>query len=165
MDFRDAEFMSAAEKAKVLRAWTRFCRSGFKWQWFTKALYEHLIQHCSFIAHYNRAGFFGVYFAPMNERTLKFIGQFDPKGNGLSVEYWTDYWWRGGNDVSEQYYDINAAMREAMGPHVEYLREAVRLSMTVQATLDRDQAEERLARLQGGDPRREFGQARRKEGR
>ena len=51
-EFRDVQFMSAAQKATILRAWVRFLKSGLQFEQFTKALYNHLIQHCSFIAHY-----------------------------------------------------------------------------------------------------------------
>ncbi len=47
--------MSAAQKTTVLRAWIRFLKSGLRFDQFTKALYDHLIQHCSFIAHYAEA--------------------------------------------------------------------------------------------------------------
>lgn len=50
--FSDERFMSADEKRKVLRAWIRFLRNGCQKTQFTHDLYHHLIQHCSFIAHY-----------------------------------------------------------------------------------------------------------------
>jgi len=66
---KDVKFMTAKEKEAVLKAWERFMRAmaGGKTaeelsRMFTEALYHHLIQHCSFIAHYNRAGFFQHYF-------------------------------------------------------------------------------------------------------
>ncbi len=61
-EFRDVQFMSAAEKTRTLRAWTRFLNNRLQFEQFTKGLYNHLIQHCSFIAHYNRAGFYSCYF-------------------------------------------------------------------------------------------------------
>lgn len=119
---KDAKFMSAKEKEIVLKAWERFMRglAGGKAgeelsRIFTEALYHHLIQHCSFIAHYNRGGFFQHYF-DRQEMTLKFLSQFDGRGPCLSVEYGMDYWIRRGNDVCREYYDINAEMvRIAMG--------------------------------------------------
>ncbi len=56
VEFTDARFLTAHQKRNVFRAWIRFVRSGFDLGSFTKALYNHLIQHCSFIAHYNRGG-------------------------------------------------------------------------------------------------------------
>jgi len=50
--FSNERFMSADEKRKVLRAWIRFLRNGCQKTQFTQDLYHHLIQHCSFIAHY-----------------------------------------------------------------------------------------------------------------
>jgi hypothetical protein len=61
-DFIDEPFMSAKEKEVVLNAWTRFLKNGCKFQDFTDALYRHLTLHCSFIAHYDRLGFYEFYF-------------------------------------------------------------------------------------------------------
>ena len=78
---------------------------------FPEALYTHLIQHCSFIAHYNRYVFFQTYFEEP-AATARFCRQFDAAANpeGLSVEYGTSWWLNG------EYADINAAMREAAAP-------------------------------------------------
>lgn len=112
----DAKFMSAEEKEAVLKSWERFIRAMAEGKseddlirLFSQGLYNHLIQHCSFIAHYNRAGFFQHYFAEP-EMTLKFLRQFDGRGPCLSVEYGMDYWIRNGNDVCREYYDINQEM-------------------------------------------------------
>ena len=72
--------MSAAQKTTVLRAWIRFLKSGLRFDQFTKALYDHLIQHCSFIAHYNRAGFYSHYFEA-GDSTAFFLSQFDSRGH------------------------------------------------------------------------------------
>jgi hypothetical protein len=95
--------MSAAQKTTVLRAWIRFLKSGLRFDQFTKALYDHLIQHCSFIAHYNRAGFYSHYFEA-GDSTAFFLSQFDSRGRCLSVEYDGRYW------LSGDYEDINRAM-------------------------------------------------------
>jgi len=112
----DARFMSAKEKEVALKSWERFIRAMAEgkrdenlFRLFSKGLYNHLIQHCSFIAHYDRAGFFQHYFAEP-EMTLKFLSQFDGRGPCLSVEYGMDYWVRNGNDVCQEYYDINQEM-------------------------------------------------------
>jgi hypothetical protein len=102
------KFMSAEEKEKVLKDWQRFIESDFSQAKFTKSLYNHLIQHCSFIAHYNQAGFYGTYFEDP-EDTMKFITQFDREQGGVSVEYGMKYWL-----TAEDYQDINKAMVEAM---------------------------------------------------
>ena len=68
--FSDVEFMTAAEKGKVARQWGRFLQhlavqgysTGDGFNLFPNALYEHLHQHCGYIAHYDRHGFFVTYF-------------------------------------------------------------------------------------------------------
>jgi len=102
-NFRDVQFMSAAQKATTLRAWIRFLKSGLQFQQFTKALYDHLIQHCSFIAHCSRAGFYSHYFEAGDSAAV-FLSQFDSRGPCLSVEYGGTYW------ASGDYEDINRAM-------------------------------------------------------
>ena len=102
-EFRDVQFMSAAQKATILRAWVRFLKSGLQFEQFTKALYNHLIQHCSFIAHHNRAGFYGHYFESGDSAAF-FLSQFDSRGPCSSVEYGGNYW------LSGDYEDINRAM-------------------------------------------------------
>jgi hypothetical protein len=116
--FADERFMSASEKLKVLRAWTRFLESGCKWSSFTKDLYNHLIQHCSFIAHYNRQGFYSVYFERPTPGTFLFLDQFDPEKSGRSAEYGTTHWL----SAEATGADLNAAMREAALPYLDRLR-------------------------------------------
>ena len=102
MDFTDVKFMSAKEKALTLKAWIRFIDGGFQGKDFTQRLYHHLIQHCSFIAHYSQGGFYGTYFEdPQN--TIQFLNQFN---SGVSAEYGMTYWLNG------DYADINGAMCE-----------------------------------------------------
>ena len=94
--FTDTQFMSAAAKRHVFRHWSEFLRTlaagganRDRWfQKFSKALYDHLIQHCSFIAHYDRGGFFHTYFAT-GDGIRRFGRQFDRTANpnGVSVEY------------------------------------------------------------------------------
>jgi len=103
MQFKDVQFLSAAEKEKVFRAWKRFLNGGLKEESFTDALYKHLSLNCSFIAHYNREGFWGTYFADP-EDSFKFFQQFDKDKGYQSWEY-------GWNFLdSEEYNDINKAM-------------------------------------------------------
>ena len=114
-EFRDVEFMTATDKASVLRDWDRFLESGFKRNYFTKRLYNHLIQHCSFIAHYNQDGFYSVYFGEKGN-TGKFIDQFT---SGVSAEYGMDYWLRGDYD------DINPAMCGVMRKYAPALKKSI----------------------------------------
>ena len=102
-EFRDVRFMSAAQKTTILRAWVRFLKSGLQFEQFTKALYNHLIQHCSFIAHYDRAGFYSFYFEG-GDSIARFLSQFDLRGPCASVEYGGQYW------LSGDYEDINREM-------------------------------------------------------
>jgi hypothetical protein len=113
--FTDAEFMTADEKRLVLKQWCRFVAGGFKREHWTKRVYQHLINHCSFIAHFNANGFYAHYFSD-STMTRKFLSQFDRKAGCVSVEYGMTYWIRGGNDVSSQYYDLNNAMVDAVAP-------------------------------------------------
>ena len=108
---KSTKFMSADDKEKVLQDWQRFIESDFSQTRFTKVLYNHLIQHCSFIAHYNQAGFYGTYFEDP-EDTMKFISQFDRDQGCVSVEYGMKYWLN-----NEDYRDINNAMVEAYEPY------------------------------------------------
>lgn len=107
MEFSDAEFMTADEKRLVLKQWERFVSSGFEQRYFTDRIYKHLTLHCSFIAHYSRAGFYDVYFEE-KENTRSFIDQFT---TGVSTEYGMRYWLNG------EYSDINRAMCRVMTEH------------------------------------------------
>ncbi len=103
--FKDVKFMAAREKQLVLKAWELFLKSSCKAEHFTERLYHHLMQHCSFIAHYDRAGFYDTYFAN-GGHTAHFLTQFDNR-NGIpqSIEYGGIYWY-----TDERYNDINSEM-------------------------------------------------------
>ena len=113
--FSDGEFMSAREKELVLKAWVRFLKHGLRLADFTERLYGHLMQHCSFIAHYNRGGFYQTYFES-GEDTVRFLSQFDKRGECRSVEY-------GGPWLCGGYADLNGAMVEASTPYIAALIE------------------------------------------
>lgn len=112
--FSDSEFMSAREKALVLKAWVRFLKNGLREKDFSDRLYTHLILHCSFIAHYNRAGFYATYFEN-GEDTLRFLSQFDDRGECRSVEYGDSWWCNKGDE------DVNDAMIEEASPYIPAL--------------------------------------------
>jgi hypothetical protein len=117
--FKDEKFMSADEKLKTFRAWVRFLRAGCTWDTFTQALYHHLYQHCSFIAHTDRAGFYAHYFCVESaEATLAFLDQFDPEKPGVSVEYRDALWLREDQTGS----DLSHAMRKVAGNWMPALR-------------------------------------------
>lgn len=122
--------MSAVEKGKVLQAWDRFLKSGLKQSAFTKELYRHLSNRCSFIAHFDRDGFYARYFSEPNDRTILFLQQFDPSRAGLSAERGDLEWLR-----SAAAADLNGAMRQVAGKYVEGL-----LRKTYKAIRERDVA-------------------------
>jgi hypothetical protein len=136
-EFKDVRFMTAAEKKRVLRQWKLFLKSGFDARLFMKSLYHHLIQHCSFIAHYNLSGFYGVYFEDPSA-TQRFLDQFDRSKGCLSVEY--GYAWI--ND--EDYRDINNAMVDAAAELLPTLRRMLKERETAKARQELEQAERRL---------------------
>ncbi len=71
--FTDTFCMTAKEKEQVAGAFENFLKNNFKTEYFTKALYEHLHQHCGFIAHYDIHGFYATYFEDP-EDTTGFLG-------------------------------------------------------------------------------------------
>ena len=101
----DTRFMSAKEKERVLKQWGTFLKHGCRREHFTKTLYDHLNQHCSFIAHYDRGGFYATYFENGDD-TAHFLTQFDKRGDCQSVEYGGTGWMKG------EYSDVNRAMVE-----------------------------------------------------
>jgi hypothetical protein len=112
--FRDAEFMTAREKQLLLKAWIRFLKNGLRFGDFSRRLYEHLHLHCQFIAHYDRAGFYQTYFE-QGEDTVRFLSQFDGRGECRSVEYGMTTWREG------DYGDLARAMIEEAAPYVPKL--------------------------------------------
>jgi len=112
----DSRFMSAAEKSKVLKHWEMFLKSGLQREKFTQPLYHHLMQHCSFIAHYDINGFYSTYFENGDD-TVAFLSQFDDrKGMPKSVEYGMTYWL-----TDEEYYDINSEMVRIASKYIPIL--------------------------------------------
>jgi len=115
--------MDAETKRKVLKHWKAFLESGLQKGKFTKLLYHHLIQHCSFIAHYDINGFYSTYFENGDD-TIQFLSQFDGRqGMPKSVEYGMTYWL-----TDEDYYDINSEMVRIAGKYMPFLLEMARIS-------------------------------------
>jgi hypothetical protein len=140
--FRDSEFLSALEKHLVLRDWVRFLKRRLRIANFTRRLYEHLHLHCSFIAHYDRAGFYAEYFE-RGEDIVRFLSQFDGRGECRSVEY-GGTWWRDGD-----YADLNRAMVEEGAKCIPAL-----IENALKAQRERDlAAAEALLRKHGIEPR------------
>src|SRR5713226_6164074 len=113
--FSDSEFMSAREKALVQKAWVRFLKNGLRREDFSDRLYKHLVNHCGFIAHYNRAGYYATYFEN-GEDTTRFLSQFDKRGESRSIEY-------GGAWRLVEYEDLNRAMIEEASGYIPILME------------------------------------------
>ncbi len=112
----DSRFMPAAVKRRVLKQWEVFLKSGCAREKFTKPLYEHLIQHCSFIAHYDIHGFYATYFENGDD-TVRFLSQFDDSERiPKSIEYGMTYWL-----TDEEYYDINSEMVRIAGKYIPVL--------------------------------------------
>lgn len=118
-EFQDEQFMSGAEKQLVLKAWITFLKHGCRSEHFTDRLYQHISLHCSFIAHFNRLGFYEFYFGSPGEQTIRFLDQFDPKQTGISAEMGATYWLGNNNTAA----DLNHAMRDVAGRHVDKLRQ------------------------------------------
>jgi hypothetical protein len=128
--------MPLREKRRVLAQWRRFLQTLARhfnnsercYRAFGQALYEHLIQHCSFVAQYNRSDFFSHYFEHGDD-TVQFLRQFDRQADpdGRSTEYESTFWLDG------QYADINEAMREAAA---EYLHGTMAVATDDQKRLD-----------------------------
>ena len=124
--FKDTRVMSAREKQRVLKQWETFLMYGCRREHFTKPLYDHLIQHCSFIAHYDRGGFYATYFVNGDD-TAHFLTQFDKRGDCESVEYGGTSWLKG------EYSDINRAMVEVAAQCAPQLMEQ---ALQKQRTID-----------------------------
>ena len=112
----DSKFMPVAEKRKVLKQWEKFLESGCARDKFTKSLYNHLIMHCSFIAHYDIHGFYDTYFVEGDD-TVHFLSQFDdrqrmPRSIELGMTGWL---------TDEEYYDINSEMVRIAGKYIPLL--------------------------------------------
>ena len=103
-DLYDTEFMTIGEKHEALDSWEKFLANDLSEHSFTWILYNHLIQHCGFMAHYSIGGFYSHYFDDIEDST-RFLAQFMPESEYLSVEGGTNYWL---ND--SRYHDINSHM-------------------------------------------------------
>lgn len=91
--FSDEAPLSAAEKESIRRDWRSFIQNGFRWADFTPRLYRHLIQAASFIAHFDRRGFWSIYFEHTGPRLLAFLNQFggDYQSAELGGRFWLEH--------------------------------------------------------------------------
>lgn len=137
-DMQDTQFMTAQEKVMVLKQWESFLKGELSESRFTKRLYDHLIQHCSFIAHYSRAGFYEEYFRHGGD-TARFLSQFDNRdGVPSSIEYGGLSWY-----TDSRYNDINSAMCQVGS---KYIPRLMQYACAAQRNTDITQAKSLLAK-------------------
>lgn len=67
--FKDAQFLTAVQKEKIVKNFKSFLKNHMSLTTFTDALYKHFSLHCGFIAHYNRMGFYDTYFTSPEGKT------------------------------------------------------------------------------------------------
>lgn len=99
--FKDEEYLSAAEKEKILALWIRFLKNNFQRNDFTHQLYNYLMNHADFIAHYSIHGFYAEYFTT-GEDKIRFLKQFD------RAEMKKCHWYS--MKLTGDYSDLNNAM-------------------------------------------------------
>ncbi len=123
MELHDGEFMTAKDKALVLKQWERFLKNGLRQQDFSDRLYKHLSLHCMFIAHFDRYGFYATYFENPDD-TVRFLGQFDADTGYGSVEYGRSDLWMKGPDHA----DVNGAMCDVFARYKDALYAALKVA-------------------------------------
>lgn len=110
--------MSAKEKERANRQWQLLIKAIEKeglgehlLTRFPEALYHHLMQHCGFIAHYNRRGFFDTYFLRGSDLRI-FLQHFDSRHSYFSMQCYGGY---------ADYKDLAEAMLEFVKPRLPAL--------------------------------------------
>jgi hypothetical protein len=93
--FSDDDLFPAVEKAAILADWRQFIRGGFRFADFSQQLYEFLIHRCgSFIAHFNRRGFWEHFFRLADADLIAFLAQFGSaeklSAEGFGGRAWLD---------------------------------------------------------------------------
>lgn len=138
MEFKSVQFMTSNEKMLVYKQWERFImmltagggetvkdnygnEMPILFKYFTDRIYKHLSLHASFIAHYDRWGFFSTYFANP-EDTIRFINQFDKNYDYQSIEYGMEW-------VSGDYEDLNKEMCNVVEQHKSELYSKLRIQV------------------------------------
>ena len=101
----------------LLSDWQTFIQNGFRWQDFSPRLYRHLIQRCRFIAHFDRRGFWSIYFEQAGPRLVAFLNQFG--GDHQAAELGGQAWLDGPGS------DLNQALSAEMAAIVEPLLAAL----------------------------------------
>lgn len=109
IQFKDGKYLTAADKAKVFKAWQRFLKSDLKPVHFTKGLYSVLSLHWGFIAHYNRAGFYSARFQHPTGREQTIESMLNPSR------------WTFVDDNCSGNADLNQAIQDELRLHAERL--------------------------------------------
>lgn len=115
--FKDEQFITAADKEKILKIWIRFLKNGLRHDDFTRALYTYLMNYCDFIAHYDISGFIDEYFTTGADK-IRFLEQFDD--GQIKTNQWISYKLRGSAA------DLNRAMMDEAAKFLPVLYAAAR---------------------------------------
>lgn len=105
--YYDGKYLTAAQKALLVKQFEKFVVGGFDQKHFTKNLYKHLSLHFSFIAHYNQWGFYECRFE-------------DPEGRMQTFKQIIEASrWNFVDDNTSGCADLNKAIRDVCLKHVE----------------------------------------------
>lgn len=88
--FTSTQWATADEKAKWAKKFIRFVEGGFKAKAFTKPIYDRLSNMFHHIAHFNRTGFYSVWFTTEQQRRafMKRLREHTPMGDPAHT--WSD---------------------------------------------------------------------------
>ena len=123
-----------SEEKQLIADWTKCIRGGFRLADFTPALYHHLTGHCSFIAHFDRPGFWSYYFDQQGNELVAFLNQFG--GDTCSAELGGTWWLAEERPGSA----LNRALCEALSGETfrELLNRLDRLALAHYETIKRE---------------------------
>ena len=137
MEFKDGKFTSAEDKSMIFKAYKRFVESGFKEAHFPERLYKYLSLNFSFIAHFNRDGFFSVRF-------------LDPRGRKETFDMISGASQWNFNKENADCYDLNKAVYDwTLGNQDSFLVSA-KAGRIAELEEDIKQRQAELSRLKSG---------------
>jgi hypothetical protein len=88
--FTPTQWSTAVDKAKFAAHFVRFVEDGFQEKQFTDVFYKRLSNMFGHIAHYNRGGFYGEFFASLRGQ-LEFLEQCSQwRAYGDPTVTWSD---------------------------------------------------------------------------
>jgi len=152
LNFKSVEFMTDLEKKKVYINFVKLLNNHFKFTLFKKNLYQYLIGHCGFIAHYNLNDFYGEYFETASKFHFNVNGYKSPEhecsgnmnvssANSNGELFYAIYEELNGSrrglgeffdhitsnpSWNDDYRDINDALKDAFHEYLEKFREEIR---------------------------------------